>query len=118
MGTALRLPFAHLNLRHNPFGEPSAAEWSRLAVVELPELRPQDPVQFVGDCGHGKTTHLRALQLRHRDATFVRLHEGETRCAVPEGGVFFVDEAQWLEPALLRSVVNSRLTVAFGTHDD
>jgi hypothetical protein len=118
MASALRLPFAHLNLRHNPFGEPSPAEWSRLAVVELPELRPNDPVQFIGESGRGKTTHLRALQLRYPATAYERLHEGLDRCRIPEGGVFLLDEAQWLQPRLLRRIVDGPAIVAFGTHED
>jgi hypothetical protein len=118
MGSALRLPFAHLNLRHNPFGEPSESAWAALAVVDVPELRPGDPVQFIGDCGHGKTTHLRALQRRHPEAAFARLYEEMARCAIPKRGVFLLDEAQWLGPRLLRRLVDSGLSIAFGTHDD
>jgi hypothetical protein len=119
MATALRLPFAHLNLRWNPFGEPGPADWAALAVAELPELRPRDPVQFLGDCGRGKTTHLRALRARHPGAFYDRLEEGQDRCqTIPTDGVFLLDEAQWLRPALLRRLVASEVALALGTHDD
>ena len=117
---ALRLPFAHLNLRLNPFGEPPLSERPSLAVVDLPELRPGDPVQLIGDSGRGKTTHLLALLARHPGAVYERLHEGRDRCRGPafSSGVFLLDEAQRLRPSLLRSVLAPNLAVALGTHED
>lgn len=118
MGLALRLPFAHLNLRFNPFGEPTAADWAELAVVDLPELRPGDPVQLIGESGRGKTTHLLALRSRHPSAVYERLQEGMDRCTIPPNGVFLLDEAQRLRPRLVRQIAGSRASIAFGTHND
>jgi hypothetical protein len=118
MASSLRLPFAHLNLRFNPFGEPTFSDWAELALVDLPELRPGDPVQFIGESGRGKTTHLLALQRQHPGTVYQRLHEGIDRCSLPSSGLFLLDEAQWLRPRLLRGLVNGPTAVAFGTHDD
>jgi len=118
---ALALPFAHLNLRLNPFGEPPVAARASLAIVDLPELRAGDPVQLIGESGRGKTTHLLALRARHPDAAYERLHEGEhrLRTAPPAAGVFLLDEAQRLRPADLRRLgARAGLVLAFGTHDD
>jgi hypothetical protein len=117
---ALRLPFAHLNLRWNPFGEPSLPERASLAVLDLPELLGNDPVQLVGESGRGKTTHLLGLQARHPGAVYERLHEGDdrTRGPIPDSGVFLLDEAQRLRPALLRAILARPLALAFGTHVD
>src|SRR5262245_34138055 len=118
MATPLRLPFSHLNLRFNPFGEPTLADWAELAEVDLPELRAGDPVQFIGECGRGKTTHLLALQQRHPGAVYARLHEGVNQCSLPSSGVFLLDEAQWLRSRLVRKLAASAVAVAFGTHED
>jgi hypothetical protein len=119
---ALRLPFAHLNLRFNPFGEPSREERARLAVVDLPELRPGDPVQLIGDSGRGKTTHLLALRARHEGALYRKLHDGEDLGRAPEwpraGSIFLLDEAQRLAPRALRGLLRLPLTLALGTHHD
>lgn len=64
--------FPHLNLARNPFGELTAEERGRLAVCELDEpltwLRADRPgnriLEFLGPCGHGKSSHLLALSRR------------------------------------------------------
>ena len=53
------LPFAHLNLRRNPFGEFSAEEWTALADVEVEEFdeflrEPGSVVQFLGEKGSAR----------------------------------------------------------------
>jgi hypothetical protein len=110
---ALTLPFAHLNLRHNPFGEATREERASLAVVELPELRPGDPVQFVGACGRGKTTHLLAIAALRPEAEYVRLDEGEDRVR-SRSPVLLIDEAQRLRD--VKGVLGRAL--ALGSHAD
>jgi hypothetical protein len=114
------LPFAHLNLRFNPFGEATPEERARLAVVELPDLGSADVVQLLGDCGRGKTTHLLALGARQPGAVYERLDEGQDRCrsAVPPSGLFLLDEAQRLRPWALRRLLRREGPVALGTHVD
>ena len=118
--TMMQLPFAHLNLRVNPFGEPRVEERAALAVVDLPELRAGDPVQFVGESGHGKTTHLLALLARNPGAVYERLQEGEDRYAARASGAvpLLLDEAQRLRPQLLLRLFSQNRTLALGTHDD
>jgi len=65
----IALPFAHLNLRRNPFGELDLSQRAALAVVDVDRFvrrlaQPGYAVQFTGDRGRGKTTHLLAI-LRH-----------------------------------------------------
>ncbi len=60
------LPFAHWNLRYNPFGELTQQERVELAVfdpaaVAEPLQRGQTAIQFLGDQGRGKTTRLLSL---------------------------------------------------------
>ena len=59
-------PFAKLNLLRNPFGELVREERIPAAVVDVAAIepllnRPRVALQFYGDCGRGKTTHLLAL---------------------------------------------------------
>jgi len=112
------LPFAHLNLRFNPFGEPDLADRPGLAVVELPALATGDAVQFVGESGRGKTTHLLALAARRPEAVYRKLDPGEDRCELPDSGLLLLDEAQRLRSTLLRRLFAARLTLALGTHED
>lgn len=114
------LPFESLNLRWNPFGEPAPEDRAALAVADLPELRPGDPVQIVGERGRGKTTLLLALAARHAGAVYARVEEGEDRFRgrVPDGGTLLLDEADRLRPRLLRRLVGRPLRMALGTHGD
>ena len=116
----MQLPFVHLNLRFNPFGEPTLDDRPSLAVVELPPLGAGDAIQFVGDSGRGKTTHLLALWGRTPGAVYERLQEGQDRCRgpVPPTGLFLLDEAQRLRGPLLRRLLRRAGPVALGTHQD
>ena len=60
------LPYACINLRRNPFGDLDLAERAELAIVDVASIiarldNPRYAVQFVGDKGCGKTTHLLAI---------------------------------------------------------
>ena len=84
------LPFSHLNLRRNPFGELTAAERTRLAIVEfdaaLQHLKsPRSVVQVVGEKGYGKTTHLLALAAQFSEHAYVHIPEGQ-RATIPTKG--------------------------------
>ncbi|WP_168210548.1 hypothetical protein [Persicimonas caeni] len=120
--TPLQLPFAHLNLRRNPFGEVPPEERGRLAVVDVerfvPKLAaPGFVVEFVGDCGRGKTTHLRALWDRSPNAPFVKVPEKARGFDVPDAPLVFVDEAQFLGRWQRRRTFRGERSFAVGTHE-
>ncbi len=93
-------PFQAWNLRRNPFGELTFGERAELAVVE--ELahwleilrRPRTALQFVGDCGHGKTTHLLALHRSLGNSVYVYYPETGPRPKLPTVRPLLIDEAQ------------------------
>ena len=117
----LTLPFVHLNLRRNPFGEPPPSERASLAVLEeLGPLRAGEAVQFIGESGRGKTTRLLTLAALHPGAVYERLDEGDRRCRanVPAGGVYLLDEAQRARPRSLAAALARAGRVALGTHED
>ncbi len=116
----MRLAFSHLNLRVNPFGEPSAGDRTSLALVDGPTLAKGEIVQFIGDSGRGKTTHLLALASRHEGAVYEKLEESQDRwaSAPPVDAPFLLDEAQRARPEHLRALLASGRTLALGTHDD
>ncbi len=68
MRTKVSSPFARLQLFRNPFGELTVAERAELAVIDTERYlqwlthSPRAALQVIGPCGHGKSTHLRALQ--------------------------------------------------------
>ena len=117
------LPFSHLNLRRNPFGELTAAERTALAVVDCGEaLRhlalPRAVVQVTGEKGFGKTTHLLALAAHFADKAYVHIPEGQ-RAAIPETGEpLLIDEAQRLTLTQRWQTFRSDRRLILGTHTD
>ncbi|HUT88459.1 MAG TPA: hypothetical protein VMY37_03095 [Thermoguttaceae bacterium] len=119
------LPFGHLNLRRNPFGEWELSSWAGLAVVDVDRFvsrleQPGYAVQLMGDKGRGKTTHMLAIQRRFPDAPYV--HVGEDffvrRPRIPHGHPLLVDEIQRLSPRRRRRLFRRRVSLVVGTHED
>ncbi len=116
------LPFARLNLRRNPFGEWELAAWAGLAVVDVDRFvarlrRPGFAVQFLGDPGRGKTTHMLALWARFPQARYVHVGENE-RPRIPRGHPLLVDEIQRVPAGRRRRLFRRRVSLALGTHED
>jgi len=116
------LPFAHLNLRRNPFGELPLADWAPLADVDVQEFdeilaEPGAAVQFVGEKGNGKTTHLLAIQARIPDAVYVHFPEGQ-KAKIPAGNPILIDEAQRMTRWQQWAVFRSDRSLVLGTHRD
>ena len=117
------LPFAHLNLRRNPFGELPPLERVRVAVVDIACWLPwlsgdRRALQWVGDCGRGKTTHLLALHARLPQAAYVYLPEEGGCPPIPAGRPLLIDEAQRLPWRTRSRVFNSGCPLVLGTHVD
>ena len=121
------LPFEHLNLRRNPFGEFSAEKRTQLAIVELSsaldhlqsrseKLRPV--LQFIGEKGFGKTTHLLKLATRFPNAAYVHIPEDEHATIPADGEPLLIDEAQRLTLWQRLWLFRSRRTLVLGTHRD
>ena len=112
----LTLPFIHLNLRYNPFGELDADARARIAVVEPLRVAPGEVLQLIGEAGRGKTTHLLSLARELPGSVYEYVAEGERRFrmrAFPPQG-YLLDEAQRVRPRLLRRLFAKapRLVVA------
>lgn len=116
------LPFAHLNLRRNPFGELPRAEWAELAVADVESVvarlcTERYAVQYLGREGRGKTTHLLAIASHFPGAAFVYIGEGE-RPAIPRGRPLLIDEYQRLSPLRRWRVLRRRVPLAIASHED
>jgi len=116
------LPFAHLNLSRNPFGEPQRRERAELAVVEVDRFvsrlkQPGYAVQFTGDKGRGKTTHLLAILRRFPRAAYVHVGENE-RPRIPHGNPLLIDEIQRIPRRRRRRLFRRKVSLALGTHED
>lgn len=116
------LPFGHLNLRRNPFGELDPSERAGLAVVNVDRFvqrlkQPGYAVQFIGRQGRGKTTHLLAILRRFPRAAYLHVCEGG-RPRIPPGQPLLIDEMQRLAPRRRRRLYRRPVSLALGTHDD
>lgn len=117
------LPFSHLNLRRNPFGEFTAEERTALAIVETgPALQhltqPRAAVQFVGEKGYGKTTHLLVLATLFEHGTYVHIPEGQRVLVPSTGDPLLIDEAQRLTRLQRWLIFQSQRRLILGTHED
>jgi len=122
VGRSTSLPFSHLNLRRNPFGELDLSAWAELAVVDVdrlvPRLRePGSAVQLTGDKGRGKTTHMLAIMRHFPGAVYVHVGENE-RPRILHGHPLFVDEIQRLPRRTRRRIFRRPVSLCLGTHED
>jgi hypothetical protein len=118
--SSYQLPFAHLNLKRNPFGELRLDRRGAVAVGELDEeiehLREGGVVQFVGESGRGKSTALHALAHRLDVAAYVRVPRDGTVPNWPEADLLLVDELQFLDRSARLDLWQSSRSIACGTH--
>jgi hypothetical protein len=114
-----------LNLRRNPFGEPSGHQRAQLAVVDVEDsvvLLEQEGhfLELVGRRGRGKSTHLYALQAELDRAALLRAPRPSERMGamnLPDARVLLVDDAQFLTPAERKKLFESAESVAVATHE-
>ena len=114
-------PWARLNLYRNPFGELSIEERAELAVVDPEQFAnfrfgKGEAVEFIGECGRGKSTRLRWLQSRTVGSVYVYLPEDGPIPAIPSGEPLIIDEAQRLSQHVRRRVFSTGVSVVLGTH--
>ena len=115
-----RLPFAHLNLRRNPFGEIPREERGELVVGtldrEIDHLHSGGIVEFCGESGRGKSSALYGLHEHLEGAAYQYVPHDERLTSWPEADVLLVDEVQFLERATRLELWNRALPIACGTH--
>ena len=117
------LPWARFNLHRNPFGELTPDERAELAVVEVDYLiemlgDPRQAVQFIGECGRGKTTRMLKLRSTLPESSYTYIPERLPCPPILSGNPILVDEAQRLSRSARRSVLCSRCSLVFATHND
>ncbi len=117
-----QLPFAHLNLRFNPFGELTREERAATAVVNLndiPELHTKDrvAVQFMGEHGRGKSTHLIALHKQFKDSPYTQIHIGD-KPTFNKDPIQFIDSIEILSASRRKKIYRSTNILAITTHND
>jgi len=119
----ISLAFEHLNLRWNPFGEAAPEDIPSLAVVEVEPYverlrRPGFAIQFLGESGRGKSTHLMALHRFFPGMPYLKFPENARIPRIPHAPVLFLDETQRLPRDLRRRVFSRKASFVLGTHED
>lgn len=117
------LPHSRFNLRFNPFGELTRQQRITAAVVDIDEHvewlhRGSRAIQFIGDCGRGKSTHLLAMLNQFPSAAHVYIPEDGPTPVIPPGNPLLIDEAQRLPWRVRREVFRRGMTLILGTHVD
>jgi hypothetical protein len=120
----MRSPYSVYNLNRNPFGELTRAERAELAVVDEMDAwlgaltDSRTAIQFFGDCGFGKTTHLLALEKRLTGAAYVYYPETGSRPALPRERPVLVDEANRMGWRQHWRMLRGAGPIVIGTHVD
>lgn len=119
----LELPFAHLNLTRNPFGELPLEARGSLAVVDIEPFvsRLQTPgfvLQVLGEAGRGKTSHLLALHRQFPSAPYLHYPEGGPRPSVPDAPLVFLDETQRFSRRERSALFRRASSFVIATHED
>lgn len=119
----MQLPFEHLNLRRNPFAAVSLEEHAQLAVADVNDHvrylgEPGRVLEFTGQRGRGKTTHLLAIRRHFPHAPYLRVSRDPNKLKSVTGAVIFVDEAQFLTDHQARRLFDTDSSYAVSTHTD
>jgi len=117
-----KLPYNHLNLKQNPFGELDFTELQALTTVDAYSvvkklMEPGFAVQYIGKKGRGKTSNLLALHRFFPSSPYVRV-KMKGKNGIPPGTPLFIDEAQNLSLWRRLRLFNRNRSYVIGTHED
>lgn len=117
-----QLPFAHLNLRFNPFGELTREQRAVTAIVELDDIpehfsKRRIAIQFTGEHGRGKSTHLIALHKQFKHSPYTQIHIGD-KPTFSNDDIQFIDSIEMLPAARRKKIYRSTNILAITTHND
>ena len=115
-------PFAHLNLKFNPFGELTRKERATTAIVELDQLpalhsKNRVAIQFMGKHGRGKSTHLIALHKQFKDSPYTQIHIGD-KPTFNKNPIQFIDSIEILPTSRRKKLYRTTNILALTTHHD
>ncbi|HIF51606.1 MAG TPA: hypothetical protein EYQ42_08805 [Thiotrichaceae bacterium] len=118
----IQLPFAHLNLRFNPFGELTRQQRAVTAIVELEDLpehfsKRRIAIQFVGKQGRGKSTHLIALHKQFNNSPYTQIYIGD-KPTFNSNPFQFIDSIELLPASRRKKLYSSIKMLAITTHND
>ncbi len=119
-------PYRRLNLTRNPFGELTRPERAELGICSVetwlglingPNADKQ-VVQFIGECGRGKSTHLLSIHAQVPGARYVYLPIDQPAPTLDSHRPLLVDEAQRLTKRARRKLFADGGPLVLGTHED
>lgn len=116
-------PYRRYGWFRNPFGELTQGERAQLAVIDWDDWietigHSRTVIQFIGDCGRGKTTRMLAIANRFADSVYVYLPEDGTIPVIAHGSPLLIDEAQRLPGSIRRSILSTGISLVLATHRD
>ena len=116
----LGLPFEHLNLRRNPFGELPSEERAMVALRdETVTLGEGEIGQVIAERGRGKSTLLWSLAASEPGATYARVAvDTRVPSADPTGSLYLLDEADLLGRRQLGWLLDRCRRALLATHED
>lgn len=112
--------FSSINLKFNPFGELDAEERREVACVDLGSLvnevgQSKTAIQFLGDHGRGKTTHLLALHSHYRVIPYIKVFP-DSRISLPKSNIYFIDSIENIPFTSRLSLYKKVNHLVFTTH--
>ncbi len=115
--------WARSNLYRNPFGELTRDQRIEVAIVDVESLvervsKPWYAIQFIGQCGRGKTTRMLKLASRLPASTYTYLAEDGHCPAIPSGDPVLIDEAQRLPGRVRSALFLTGIPMVLATHRD
>lgn len=123
-----RYPWAWCNLQQNPFGELTRSQRIELAVVDLPgwlsalpddfPMFPQShmAIQWLAQCGFGKSTRLLAATKWFPEAYYVYVDPMGKCGPIPEAKLLLLDEADRMPRPILKSILRLGTPLMLGVH--
>jgi len=114
------LPFEHLNLRRNPFGQLPVEERAMVALRdETIALGDGEVGQVIAERGRGKSTLLWSLAASEPGAVYARVAiDTRTPSATPTGSLYLLDEADLLSRRQLGRLLGRCRRALLATHED
>ena len=118
----MKLPFSHIYLRFNPFGELDQQQRVEVAVVDVSKYKYMlnedgNAIQFLADHGRGKTTHLLYLYQYYSGAEFTQLYPGD-KPDMSQRLMRFVDSVENMSKHERMTMYKNTPSLACTTHTD
>jgi len=118
----MKLPFIHLNLRFNPFGELTLEQRRDVSIVDIKSLKTClnkkfVAIQFLADHGRGKTTHLLSLHKEYPASEYIKIQSDDNPRFSP-CAIRFADSVENMTKKSRIDLYKKSNSLALTTHAD